>query len=634
MKKIFALILTVTIAIQYYSQQLYFQNITHGGVSICSKNFSLGGNDTLIFNLDIPPNSNINRAFLIAGGYGNGMLPYNIKLNGNSNVINTSNIIMGVNSIYANPAQTFFLDVTNDLLSVTNTCTLIAENLPFGQNDRMNDFCLVVFYDLLTNYNINFSLYINNIDFSNFNPTSLQQIGGSYINPYGNGDIAYSLFCGYICDSTLDGDSVYIENNFVGIIGGSEDNGICDGPNVSNHFDSTSLTCYNDDNSDILLSGTDVTSNVASLIDLNFDPYLNLTFTPLDSANKSNSIWAHFLTYSTPCDTFTTNINFTDTTICANQPLQLEINGLPQYSYEWHQLDSILGTDSVLNLTPEHSQLYSVWVKDTNGCMVTEMVNITVNENPTIDSIVVTPTLCADSTGTIEVVGATGGSPYFGSAYIYTLNGSNNTNISEYNNDFIHLDSGDYIIRVTDDIGCYFEDTVQLDEYINVNASFSASVTSGEYPLTVDFNNLSNNADGYFWYLLNDTLTTTNASTLFDTTGIYTVELVAWQNEPRCADTTIKTINVKAPFKVTVPSVFNAHTGPFSVYAYGTKEIDFTVFNSIGQLVYQASVNITDGENTIWIDQEVSQGIYHYRMTATGVNGDEQSKSGKILVIK
>jgi len=621
--------------LSFQSQQLLYSDIFNGGVT--AGGFSSGqGTGSGSFSLYIEPGSTIKRAFLFT--YRQGYAPnVPITVNNSDYLFDTTSSIMQVNHLapHVSPITLYcydFSDILNANLTNTFNVTIPSQpGLPIGWG-YFTAFIYIA-YENPSLSKVATTLWINDKNFvgnesyycNNMNPINT------------NFPMGLSLFMDRSCNDSTDGNLVYVNGNNIGLIGGPDAvniNAGCAG--VKGHFYYQNNTLYglDDDTPDSIMAGTDALANITSYLVNDSSYTLTLIHNDLDNIGKPNTTPLFINAYTTLCDTFSTSLNITDTTICANQPLQLEINGLPQYTYEWHQLDSILGTDSVLNLTPEHSQLYSVWVKDTNGCMVTEMVNITVNENPTIDSIVVTPTLCADSTGTIEVVGATGGTPYFGSAYIYTLNGNNNTNISEYNNDFIHLDSGDYIIRVNDDVGCYFEDTVQLNEYIDVNASFSASVTSGEYPLAVDFNNLSNNADGYYWYLPHDTLTTTNVSTEFDTTGVYTVELIAWQNEPRCADTTIKTINVKAPFKVTVPSVFNAHTGPFSVYAYGTKEIDFTVFNSIGQLVYQASVNITDGENTIWIDQEVSQGIYHYRMTATGVNGDEQSKSGKILVIK
>lgn len=385
------------------------------------------------------------------------------------------------------------------------------------------------------------------------------------------------------------------------------------------------------------MDSTDGLANVASYVNNNYNfcnfelrNWLYPNITPTNITVKL----AYLLTYTSPCDTMYTKLDVVDTTICEGEIVKLGIHGASQYSYEWYRNNLLVSNDTSLTVSPLQNQHYNIWIRDTNGCSQTQKVYVHVNKNPTISNINVSPTICADSTGTIEVIGATGGTPVYGSTYYYSINGVINTNIAPTYRKFIKLDSGEYIIRVTDDVGCYFEDTVQMGEYINTQANFYSSVSSGEYPLSVDFINSSTNADGYFWYFPNDTITTTNSSYLFDTTGTYFIKLIAWKNKLYCSDTISKQIYVKKPLNVIIPSVYKTSSGSFSIIAYTSKKIDFTIFNSIGQLVYYTSVNTSEGQNTIWNNPNINEGVFYYRIKALGIYGDEISKSGKILVVK
>lgn len=619
----------------FQSQQLFYSDIFNGGVT--AGGFSSGqANGSGSFNLYIEQGSTIRKAYLFTYSIG---YPPNVPITINSTpyLFDITSYLMRVDHLNssASPVTLYCYDFTDDLntsLTTTFNVTIPPQtNLPI--NWGFWTIFIYIAYENPTLPEVATTLWVNDKDFVGneiYNCFNLNPIDTTL-------PVGLSLDMDRSCNATSDGNLVFVNGDTIGLVGGPDSvntNLGCAGVKGHFYYQNSALFGLDDDTPDSIMSGTDGLADISSYL-LNNNSYtFKLIHNYLTISGKANITPLFINAYTTPCDTFSTSLNVIDTTICATQPLHLEINGLPQYTYEWHILDSIVTTGNVLNVAPEHSQLYSVWVRDTNGCMVTEQVNIHVNDIPKIDSIIVTPTLCGDSTGSIEVDGVTGGVPLFGVAYLYTINGEDNTNISVYNNEFIHLDSGEYIIRVTEDLGCYIEDTVQVNEVINVDANFSASPSSGEYPLSVELTNLSTNAESYYWYLPDDTLTTANASAVFDTTGIYTVELIAWQKEERCADTTLKQINVQAPFKVTVPSVYNAHTGVFSIYAYGTNEVEFTVFNSIGQMVYQATLNITDGENNIWYNPEISQGVYHYRMTATSIDGSKQSKSGKVLVVK
>lgn len=78
-------------------------------------------------------------------------------------------------------------------------------------------------------------------------------------------------------------------------------------------------------------------------------------------------------------------------------------------------------------------------------------------------------------------------------------------------------------------------------------ANFIADVTSGNYPLTVNFSNLSVDADGYSWDFGNGTGSVEVAPTyVYNIPGVYTVTLTAFRGELFDVDTQVGYITVNA----------------------------------------------------------------------------------------
>jgi gliding motility-associated-like protein len=110
---------------------------------------------------------------------------------------------------------------------------------------------------------------------------------------------------------------------------------------------------------------------------------------------------------------------------------------------------------------------YTVYVKDGNGCITTQMVTITTTDGPQLISIVETNTNCGEDDGTILIT-ATGGT----GDLEYLLNGD-----SYGDQNFIgDLEAGTYVVVVEDENGCTASGQVTIDD--------SELPDFDEYPVT------------------------------------------------------------------------------------------------------------------------------------------------------
>jgi gliding motility-associated-like protein len=102
--------------------------------------------------------------------------------------------------------------------------------------------------------------------------------------------------------------------------------------------------------------------------------------------------------------------------------------------------------------------------------------------------------------------------------------------------------------------------TTTITVYPQAHASFTADTLTGCSPFTVHFINNSNNATSYLWNLgNNNTSTATNPSFTYDTSGSYTITLIAYSTGG-CNDTMIQTNYITINTLPTVSSYFVADT--------------------------------------------------------------------------
>ncbi len=260
------------------------------------------------------------------------------------------------------------------------------------------------------------------------------------------------------------------------------------------------------------------------------------------------------------------------------------------------------------------------------GCTNTFTIDIE-EAAPIIQQLTISPTTCGDTIGHVNIQAS-------GSLYVnYLLNDT----LSQPNPHIYFIPEGQHIISVTDTNGCRTDSTIYIPAINNVTANFFTSPQAGDLPLEVNFTNQSTGATDFIWYIqgvgVNDTLYSTNPNYTFEEEGNFNVTLVAYDTYLHCSDTASVQIFATFPFTVIAPSLFVKQDAPYQIYTSNVATLQYELYNSIGQQLYNHTLHPTQGLNDVWYPYNISRGIYLYRITAQDDEGNEKVFSGKIVVI-
>ena len=660
MPKLYVLYLLLTLTTFSYGQQLVYSDVVYGGVTANGGGAALGAG-TITFPVQIPQNSTIKKALLIAArdSLADDII---VILNGFNYTFSDSTIITGYfnsatsGSFKRGKSSMHLIDVTTNIDSSVNNYNLI---IPPQTNIIKGNYTLFYLYIVFENPiypKINCNLFLNTQDvfpITNYNLNDLPPINTT--NP-----IALSLATNHFCDTIQDGSYVKVNNDTIGILGGSDLNSSlksCVGTWANYAHYNDSLFGLDDDTPDSLMAATDALADIKSYVN-NGDTAIDLTFIYQSNAFPlTNPIRAVMLSYSTPCDTFTTTITANDT-ICFGDSIQLNATGGLQYS--WFGAFGGLSDTSIANpkASPQQTTTYIVTITNDSGCVKTEQVKIWVNPLPVADTLIVTNNVCGDSVGSVQV----GSIQNNAAPYSYNLTNLQTLNtINQTLNTFAGLGTGTYELQITDSNGCMWLDTVAINEVNNVVANFTANPQNGIAPLDVDFTNTSANANNFEWTITNsngDTLywiptCVGNASNCgfsytFDSSGTYQVCLVAYNNIPTCADTICKTIVIEDEISFIIPNVFTPNgdndNDNFVIQLTGAaliKSFKAEVYNRWGQTVKSVKFKVEsfNQQLTLWDGRTTAaaiapEGTYFYVISYETLKGEIKSEKGSLSLLR
>lgn len=275
---------------------------------------------------------------------------------------------------------------------------------------------------------------------------------------------------------------------------------------------------------------------------------------------------------------------------------------------------------------------YTAYIQVPNGCSTQSV--ITIGSNTAADVFISsTSTVIPCSTGSLALNANSSGS----GSYTYSWTPANPQFTGT---PFQVTNPGSYtVIAVNASNGCTATAT-QLVSQESINASFVNNPGQGLMPLTVTFTNTSINPTSttYMWNLGNAmTYTTTNAATVYNAAGSYTVVLTATHGVCTATASTVIVVDLVSMFDV--PNVFTPNgdgkNDVFRLNAVNMGEINMTIFDRWGLKMFES----TDNGKMEWNGTNkggnlVTDGTYFYIIHANGLDGQEYNLQGSVTVFQ
>ncbi len=328
--------------------------------------------------------------------------------------------------------------------------------------------------------------------------------------------------------------------------------------------------------------------------------------------------------------------------------------GQAPYSYSW-SVPAITPSVNLPTGGAEHDTLtFTVQIEDQCGFVRNDQVVLIVNKLLNIDSLQMLPTpACANEGVVLAFVSGQTGPP------LYNWTGPNAS--PAFINGTVWTDkaAGWYYFTVSDNY-CSDEDSIEVTTLPPPIAAIDLNITSGCAPFSVIFTNNSQNASTYNWDFGNGNSYTVNnlnpITETYNNAGL--IRMIAF-DAYGCSDTTFanvtsaicdctdpNAINYNPLANVDnnscvypepifeVPNVFtpngSAENEVFEIKAQFYTEIEYTIQNRLGQVIYKAK-----GINPTWDGKfngkPVDEGVYFVLYTVKSINGDKDKTGQSFL---
>lgn len=336
-----------------------------------------------------------------------------------------------------------------------------------------------------------------------------------------------------------------------------------------------------------------------------------------------------------------TNIAF-----CQNEPQTITATANfanPDFTWETNE--------TTATIAPTASGWYTVTAvsPSASGCVLRDSVNVNITMMPwDFDTVAAIPSDCGINNGAVYTLISGNNS---GQQPIYTWSGPganspNQINASVWQN----LSPGWYYIDVEIQ-GCHRTDSALVTPLNPPVAQVSANPTSGYGPLSVTFTNGSTNSNSFEWYFGNGNSTTANdlssQNQVYDSVGTYLVTLVAINGS--CTDTAFVSVTVLpppippvippvVPVDLKTPNIFTPngdHVNDFFTFELlNIKELDVTIVNRWGNLVYMSSAVPFSWDGKDSAGNMMDEGVYFYKYTAKGAQDELIEGHGFVQLFK
>lgn len=560
MKNLF-LVLLIIYHFPLIGQSIFYQDVFKGGVCVTGTATGNSGSPFVDVPYYIEGGSSIRKIFMITyegKPYTNHeAFDYDFILDGipiNQN--NTSNITVNATNLVD---PTNWQAQRNHIVDITNSWSpsgsFIHIEVPYHETPIGCPGChysapvLVIMYNNPLLPELNVSLYLN--DVVNDDTTHINNLTG--FNPILQGsDVGMGVHSDRLGGLLVGGDgfSYFINDQYIGYndtvdsmpFGSTMEAGVIG----TYYYQNGSLIGLTDDIANNQLSASDGILRLNNYIGSSLNP-LTVDFNYIETPGVvlHNILVGLYFAYSTPCEPFDVSTS-SDTTICEGVPIQLSASSSnPASTFEWQPATGLSCTNCPNPiLTADSTRLYTVQIFNNDSCSVIRPVMIHVRKKPIFSNVAVQPTVCGSSTGVITISAPT--------AVSYSINSGTWQSGSTFSN----LAEGAYTVSIQDVFGCENDTLINVGYVNETNALFNVNPNTGSAPLNVDLTNNSINATIFQWFINNQPYLGDLTNYTFDTSGVYSIQLIAINNFAYCVDSLTLTILVYDSLIVTIPNVF------------------------------------------------------------------------------
>lgn len=597
------------------SQILFYQENCHCGVTGAGfSSLMAGGSDTI--NVHIPQGSSIRKAFLFGTEYWDNSIPsidFSIGLDDNFYLFNSSTRLSNINIHPESTTPNIFvhsIDVTEDLNSEDSSYILVIPDLNI-QECLGCIFSTLYLYILYENPNLNLTssyVLINDQDEQYATDFELNQF--NIISP--NSDIGFAICASRITVWTP-GDGSFLSFNDQSIQAGlieGEGNMEGDGPQGCFYFENDTLFGLSNDTPDSLVNGYDALLNVENYLNLEQSLNWNLTWEQYMVGARLNIYNEFFIEHGTTCESMQANVS-KDTSICANTALQLEASG--GVAYEWSPVEHLSCSNCANPIfISDTSALLTVRIWSSDSCSVVRPVNIQVKPAPQIKSSTNTPSVCGMNSGTLTISMQT--------SSIQPLSYQIDQGSIQGSNSFINLNSGAHMVQIIDGNGCEIDTLIEIPQMNYTEAKFEFNTILGFANDEIEILNLSTNAKNFIWNLNDTNFILSNSKIKFLYPGEYKLELICYDFDINCSDTTTKWITIHSSIECFVPNVITPNNDLINDYfnIISSTELLYkvTILNRNGNKLYYNEGELKTGNNNIWDGKlegkAIEDGTYFY----------------------
>lgn len=318
--------------------------------------------------------------------------------------------------------------------------------------------------------------------------------------------------------------------------------------------------------------------------------------------------------------------------LCPYTPVNLfseTAGGFGDTYYIWTNNGEEMGTGHALTTSVPTTSTYTVTATDQCGQSISSDVQITVETSIMQPELIEKQTICPYDSTLLEV-NVTGGLPPF--QYYWMHSGETTADIWVQP----HF-STSYEVVIQDECGTY-----NMEAQTNVIVSKPEAnffLVSDELmenmPITIQ--NTSVNSEAWLWNF--DDGSSSNKFSpqpTYTTTGWYDLTLVAFDSLG-CTDTTSKSIFVQPEIWVYIPNSFtpdnDGYNQSFSVSTIGASEMEFTIYNRWGELIYHTNDPYFKWDGTYQNNPSPS-GVYVYKCLVYDELGRPYNYEGTITLLR